>query len=196
MRRFDRVPTDDVSHALVLAALERAQRHDERRRTGIVYSVLVQHLGLPMGSATGRRLRPRLRELEASGLVAPIKRHGIVVYELTQRGKRRLKAEGAVALPESPQHRAWRVARDAAEERIGEFQEDIRRLLSEGGRVLASDASSSEDWFALGEPLESACSRLGSATHCLREWAEPGDAGPDVDSGPRRGRRNTLRWTK
>jgi hypothetical protein len=196
MRRFDRVPADDVSEVLVLAALERAQRHDERRRTGVVYSVLVQHLGLPMGSATGRRLRPRLRELETSGLVAPTKRHGVVVYELTQRGKRRLKAEGAVALPESPQHRAWRVARNAAEERVGEFQEDIRRLLGEGGRLLATDAGASEDWFALGELLEKACGRVGSATHCLREWAEPGDDGPDVDDGPRRGRRNTLLWTK
>jgi DNA-binding PadR family transcriptional regulator len=196
MRRFDRVHTDDVSEALVLAALERAQRHDERRRSGVVYSVLVQHLGLQMGSATGRRLRPRLRELEASGLVAPIKRHGIVLYELTPRGKRRLKAEGAVVLPESPQHRAWRVARNAAEERIGEFQEDIRRLLGEGGRLLAGDAIASEDWFVLGELLEKACSRVGSATHCLREWAEPSDDGPDADSGPRRGRRNILVWTK
>jgi hypothetical protein len=196
MRRFDRVPADDVSEALVLAALERAQRHDERRRAGVLYSVLVQHLGLPMGSATGRRLRPRLRELEASGLVAPIKRHGIVLYDLTQRGKSRLKAEGTVVLPESPQHSAWRVARNTAEERIGEYQEDIRRLLGEGGRLLASGATASEDWFVLDEHLEAACGRVGSATHCLREWAEPGDDEPDVDTGPRRGRRNMLRWAK
>jgi hypothetical protein len=190
------VPTDDVSEALVLATLERARRHDERQRTGVVYSVLVQHRGLPMGSATGRRLRPRLRELEASSLVAPIKRHGVVVYELTQRGRRRLKAGGCVTLPESPQHRAWRVARDAAEESIGEFQEDIGRLLGEGRRLLANDAGASGDWFVLGELLEKACSRVGSATHCSREWAEPGDDGADVDSSPRRGRRNVVQWTK
>jgi len=189
------VPGHDLTDALVLAALDRALRHDARGRTDVVYGVLVQNLGLPMGSATGRRLRPRLRDLEANGLVATAKRHGVVVYGLTTKGRRRLKAVGDVALPESPQHRAWREARDAATASITGFREDARRLLGDGEALLADKGAASEEWFVLGERLGKACARLGSATHCLHEWAEPSEAAPDVDEGGRRGRRNVALWT-
>src|SRR5665811_709201 len=147
-----------------------------------------------MGSATGRKLRPRFRELEAAGLIAPAKRHGIVIYAATREGQRVLDAAGAVALPESPQHRAWRETRDAAGERIGEFREHVRSLLHDATALLADDAANSEAWFVLGERLGRACKRMGSATHCMREWVEPSDHAADVDDGPRRGRRGTWDW--
>ncbi len=186
--------SNDLSPLLVLAALERAARHDARGRTDVAYSVLVQHLGLPMGSATGRRLRPRLRELLASGLVSAAKRHGVIVYGLTPTGQRHLNAAGAVELPESPQHQAWRVAHDAAAGRIRGFRDDLRALLRDGETLLHDDAAESEKWFLLGERLGRACARLGSATHCLQEWAEPNDDSPDVDVGARRVRRNIRLW--
>ena len=34
-----------------------------------MYSHVVDHLGLPMGSATGRKLQPQFRAMEAAGLV-------------------------------------------------------------------------------------------------------------------------------
>ncbi len=71
---------------------------------------------------------------------------------------------------------------------------------------------SSDAWFEAGERLHRACRRLGSATYCLHEWAEPpedqadsddgsepSDAGLPVDARRRRearraGRRNPSWW--
>lgn len=39
----------------------------------------------------------------------------------------------------------------------------------------------SDAWFSIAERLQAACWRVGSATHCLREWREPDDARVDVD---------------
>jgi hypothetical protein len=45
---------------------------------------------------------------------------------------------------------------------------------------------SSDAWFDVGERLHRACRRLGSATYCLHEWAEPPQdkADPDERSDP------------
>jgi hypothetical protein len=181
--------------ALILAAMRRAELHNPREEPGVLYATVVAHLGLPMGTATGRRLRPRFRELEAAGLIAPVRRHGLTLYTATRGAQRLLRAAGEVALPESPQHRYWREARAVASERISEFRDDVRALLGDAAALLADDAVGSEEWFVIGERFASACDRLGSATHCLREWAESGDDAPDVDDGQRRGRRNTSRWS-
>jgi hypothetical protein len=39
---------------------------------------------------------------------------------------------------------------------------------------------------------------MGSATHCLYEWAEPDDATADIDDAPptQTGRRDTSRWDR
>jgi hypothetical protein len=181
--------------ALILAALARAELHGRHDEPGVLYSSVVAHLGLPMGSATGRRLRPRFREMEAAELIAPTKRHSLIVYTATRKGQRLLKAAGEVALPESPQHRAWREAKAVAGERIVGFRDDLRALLDKSAALLADDATDSEAWFVLGERFASAFTRLGSATYCLREWAEPSDNAADVDDGPRRGRRNPRFWS-
>jgi hypothetical protein len=69
--------------------------------------------------------------------------------------------------------------------------EDIKQQI-----LLAASERSSDEWFVLGERLSAACKRVGSATHCLHEWAEPTDAVADVDEHPRRGRRNTYDWQR
>jgi hypothetical protein len=192
------MPEGALSDGLILAALERAERHSRRDEPGVLYATVVDHLGLRMGSATGRRLRPRFRELEAAGLIRSFKRHGSVVYTFTPTGRKRLSAARRAGepgeLPESPQHRAWREAREDSEARIGEFREAVRALLDEAAALLGEDAAPSEAWFVLGERWQRACAWMGSATHCLREWAEPDDARADVDEGPRRGRRNPELW--
>ena len=76
---------------------------------------------------------------------------------------------------------------------------------------IGADAPS-DVWFALSERLRLGTWLLGSATHCLREWAEPSDDLPDVDDhtdpsdanlsqekkarrrSRRHGRRNVLLW--
>ncbi|MGA9876887.1 MAG: hypothetical protein WBQ21_13885, partial [Solirubrobacteraceae bacterium] len=104
LRRFE-----PVSDALVLAAVERAERHREREREGVLMSDLVEHLGFVHGSWTTRRLRPQLEALIAAGQLARSRRHGVVVWELTSSGRRRVaqtrKAGGELGLPEAPQHR-------------------------------------------------------------------------------------------
>jgi hypothetical protein len=180
--------------ALILAAIDRAERHSGRSEPGVLYANVVDHLGLRMGSATGRRLRPRLHDLVAGGLVEQFRRSGRELLTLTPKGARRLRAAGAVVLPESPQHRRWHEGRGAALERVGGFRSDVGAVLAEGAALLADESASSDAWYALAERVEKACRRVGSATHCLREWPEPDDAKPDVDDGEHRSRRNYRLW--
>jgi len=51
----------------------------------------------------------------------------------------------------------------------------------------------SDQWFELAERLRSDCWMLGSASHCLHEWAEPDDRYADIDEGVP-GRRNLRLW--
>jgi hypothetical protein len=186
------MPEDAMSDALILAAIERAEHHMPRRERGALYATVVDHLGLPRHSGTGRRLRPRFKELEAAGLIECFRQYKCVLWTLTRKGKRRLKATGPVTLPEAPQHRIWRESRAVAGERMREFRAGLRNAMGEVRALLGDRDASSEAWFELGERLQDACSRLGSATHCLREWPEPSDDGPDVDEGPWLGRRFIL----
>jgi hypothetical protein len=186
------MPEDALSDALILAAIERAERHMPRRERGVLYTTVVDHLALPRHSGTGRRLRPRFKELEDAGLVESFREHNCVLWTLTRKGQKRLKAAAPVALPEAPQHRLWRESRAVAGERMREFRVGLRLMLREARALLGDREASSEAWFELGERLQDACSRLGSATHCLREWEEPSDEEPDVDKGPWLGRRFIL----
>jgi hypothetical protein len=187
-------PEGSFPDALILAALARAELHRGRDESGAHYSSIVAHLGLTMGPSTGHKLRPRVRAMEAAGLIRSFKRHGSLAYKATPKGERVLRAAGEVVLPESPQHRQWREAREAATERISGFRDGLRVLLDEGATLLADEATDSEAWFTLGERFGRACKRLGSATYCLREWAEPNDASADIDESRRLGRRNPRSW--
>lgn len=188
----------DLPDEMILAALERADLH-AYRKPGVLFSTLKEHLGLPRGSGSGRILRPRIRALQAEKLVQQAKMSGCEVWMLTDEGHAHLEAarqaHQLLPLPESPQHRKWREARDQAKERIGEFRERLLMTLKDAEALLAaSSATSSDDWFLLGERMGEDCSRLGSATYCLSEWAEPNDTTADLEQGYQHGRRETPRW--
>ena len=174
----DEIPSDE----LVLAALERAARHRARDSGEVPLWTLLAHLAMPARSAPARRLRERLDELRAAGLLERSQRHGVPMFALTARARKRLRTSAPPELPESPQHRAWRDARTAAGQEIGRFRRDLREQLSEADRLLdASEPAGSDRWFELGQRLQGACWRLASASYCLREWAEPDDGTADID---------------
>jgi hypothetical protein len=188
-----KLPSDE----LLLAAIERAERH--RARRGVHLAIIKEHLGLPSGSWSTRQLRPQRDRLEATGLIEQFRACGLVVWSLTKKGHQRLadarRAHGILQLPESPQHRTWRAAHREAEERIDEFREDMRERLNTAISLLdAGDGTGSESWRATGERLQYACQRLESATYCLHEWKEPDDSVADIEEPWHVGRRDTHRW--
>jgi hypothetical protein len=209
---------EPVSDAIVLAAVERAKRHREREGEGVMISDIAEHLGFVHGSWTTRRLRPQIDTLIAEGSLTRSRRHGVVVWELTAVGRgglERTRRAGEVEeLPEAPQHRAWRHARATAGERIDGFRAQAREALEDAAMLLDAADARSDAWFGIAERLQAACWRVGSASHCLREWREPDDARPDVDDRcdtgddmldseelggaryRRTGRRGVWRWPK
>jgi transcriptional regulator with XRE-family HTH domain len=187
-------PAMPLADNVILAALARAELHKGNDKPGVLYLALVEHLGLRKGSVTSRRLRPRLAELVAAGLVEEFRRRGYDLLALTHKGKLRAEAAEPVGLPESPQHRRWRDGRAAATERIGGFRDELRSALDGAAALLADEDATSDAWYALAAALERACKRVGSATHCLREWAEPGDDAADAEEPRLAGRRNYRLW--
>ncbi len=188
-----------VTDGLVLAAVERAVLHEQEE--GVLTSVLMAHLGLAWAPPTNQKFFPRLDELRQAGLLTSTERRGEPYWSLTSVGQERLTEEreaGEVgALPESPQHRAWRHARTQAAVRIEGFRDDLSDAHSKADDLLSQYRPvMSKEWFELSEWLHSAAWRLASATYCLTEWLEPEDHRPDVDEnpGPKPGRRNVAAW--
>jgi hypothetical protein len=185
-------PQPDPPAEQLLAALDRALRHRRNQEPGVLVSDIVAHLGLPGDSRTKGRLRVAIEGLEAASLVVRAHRYGVTIWTLTETGSKQLAEhpEATAALPESPQHRLWREARTTATRRIEGFREDLLAGVAHASDLLESaQPVDSESWYTLGEWLSRSCQRLGSATHCLNEWAEPNDAQADIDTHPRRGRR-------
>jgi len=131
------------------------------------------------------------------------RRHGIQVWELTAKGRRHLEqAEAVPDLPESPQDARWREAHALAIEDVEAFHNSLRETLEEA-LALTTTATSSDTWFHLGERLRTGARRLGAATYCIHEWAEPTDERADIDDHtdpsdaalrpPERKRREALR---
>jgi hypothetical protein len=176
------------SDELVLAAIERAERHRAKENPAVPAWAILEHLDVARRSATARHIGSRLDVLEAAGSLERSRRHGIPSWELTDDGCRRLqraRREGWLpVLPESPQHRAWRNARTAAAQEIERFHAGLREQLHAAALLLDADPPSQSDaWLELAETLQRSCRRVGSATHCLREWTEPDDARADIDEG-------------
>jgi len=184
---------EPVSDAQILAAIHRAEVHDEQDDAS--RADMAAHLGFVHNSATTRRLRPQLDALRAAGHVRDVRRNGLDLLTLTPAGRHALEetqGAGTVALPESPQHRKWRHSRTVAGDRIDGFREALRASMAEVGALLDSQQTPSEAWFELDKRLGAECKRLGSATYCMFEWAEPDDARADVDEVL--GRRNVWGW--
>lgn len=212
-------PAETLPDDLILAALDRAERHGHGAGPGVLFGSAIEHLGLRNHSWTTRRTRPRFEALEQAGLVERLRRQGLVVWRLTSDGQRRLakaRAQGTLpALPEAQQHITWREARAAARQRIGEFRETLSDVLAEALATLnTTRPAESDEWFDLAARLHRACWLLGSATYCLNEWAEPTDEQTDTDDWKapsddaltpderrrrrrqREGRRESGRWAK
>lgn len=175
-----------VSDELVLAAVERAQCHrdSEGEAEGVPMSYVAAHLGFVHNAWTTHHLRPQLEGLAGDELLSCSRLRSRAVWSLTEAGRLHLaqaKRTGrAGELPESPQHRVWRHAREAAQEEIGELRRELRAAVAEaGGQDMERTAS--DAWFEFAERLQRASRNLGSATYCLREWPEPDDAHADVD---------------
>jgi hypothetical protein len=205
---------------LILAAVRRAVMHDASiPARGAPFWILCAHLGLPRRSGASRELRAGLEQLEARRLVSRSSRHGVPVWALTPEGEQTLAGlDRPPPLPESPQHLAWRRARDRAAVEIESFRDELEAMLAEASQLLeherhATRAVHSDAWFELAARLRTCTRRLGSAAHIVREWPEPDDARADLDqlSGPgdeligtdaltrrraaRAGRRNTHLWS-
>jgi len=206
-------PTDET----ILAAVRRASLHEATPHGGASLRVLLAHLGIARRSRLARAVRERLAQMEDKGSLSQIRRHGIALWKLTPAGGRRLAAAEKRAgepppLPESPQHRAWRNARVAAETEVGRFVADLAADITGAEAMLAAlgrgQGPHSDEWLLLGRRLLGDCRRLGSAWHCLEEWPEPDDARPDRDRPApgepapgdglralRAGRRNITLWS-
>jgi hypothetical protein len=184
-----KLPSDE----LLLAALERAERHGARR--GVPLAAIKEHLGLPAGSWSSQQLRPQRDRLEATGLIEQFRSCGVLVWSLTDSGHRHLatvrRSRAIPPLPESPQHRVWREARAAAGEHVDEFREELQAALGDATGLLdAHKTADSDSWQAIGERLKHACERMASASYCLHEWQEPDDARADIAPQPLNRRRN------
>jgi hypothetical protein len=184
---------EPVSDPQVLAAIQRAEVHDEQDDAS--RADIAAHLGFVHNSWTTKRLRPQIEALRAAGRIRDVRRCGLDLLALTDAGRRALEkahSAGAVILPESPQHRKWRHSRTMAGDRIDGFREALRVSMAEVGALLDAEQAPSDAWFEFGKRLSAECKRLGSATHCLFEWSEPDDARADVDEVL--GRRSVVSW--
>lgn len=193
-------PYKPVSDTLILAAIERAACHATAE---VWVPVIGEHLGFERIARNTRRLRHQLEHLRiCHGWVANRGRHGREYWRLTAAGRRKLakvRSAGDVSeLPESPQHRTWRLAKAAAANQIKGIRELVYCAVEDADEVMVAPQGThgSARWFGLAERLRAAFWLAGSATYCLEEWAEPDDARPDTDAdpGPPPGRRATSAW--
>jgi hypothetical protein len=183
-----RIPEALPQDELVLAAIDRAERHhDPTHEPGVLLATIKQHAGLDHHGWTTLRLRPQLERLQAAKHIRCFKRRGIIVWTLTDAGRQRLadaQAAGElVPLPESPQHRHWREASGAAREEIDQLHADVGMLLDEATNLWQQPQPPAQAWHDLGKRLTTACKWLASATYCLHEWPEPGDDTADPAHG-------------
>jgi hypothetical protein len=189
---------EPVSDELLVAAIERAQRHARHGEHGALRRDIAEHLGFIHGSATTRKLRPQIDALIAAGLIEYSKLHGLKRWSLTSAGRKRLaqarRAGEPLELPESPQHRYWRQTRTLAGEHVDELRERLRATLKETRELLDSaDGGDSDPWFKLARTLCFRCEAIGSATYCLHEWEEPDDARADIGESAAEDQRKTRR---
>jgi hypothetical protein len=212
------VTNDPVLDALVLAAVERAERHRVLSIDGVPAWEVLEHLNIAKRSAAARRVKARIAVLVAEGALERSREHGIPLSKLTTAGRQRLQAarrRTLPELPESPQHRRWRQAQALAEQERERVHLSVEDLWEELDHLLVARVNpgpTSDAWFQIADRLARACWLLGSMSHCLHEWPEPDDEHldrddeqePPDDDLPQRerqpvrtlryGRRDIMRW--
>lgn len=210
-------PSDAIPDDLILAAIDRAERHRGDDVSRVPIWEITAHLDIGRRSTAARHVRSRIAALESTGRLARSRSHGVPVWSLTPSGRQRLRradrAANVPALPESPQHRKWHDARALAALEIERLRNVVRSAIDETAALLdGRPVASSDVWFELSERLRRTVWCLGSATYCLHEWAEPSDDVADIDDGSdpgdqqlvdderarrrghRAGRRNVTLW--
>jgi hypothetical protein len=195
-----RTPVQPPSDDLLLAAIDRAERHQGRQGEGVLLVAVKEHLDLPRGGATTLMLRPILERLTHAQLIQAVHLRRAGLWSVGEKGRHRLRSlRDTEPLPESPAHRRWREARAAAQASTGALRLALHDALDEALEMLDTDPTPpSATWQKLGERLARACRHLGSATYCLTEWPEPADADTDVDRAPalQRGMREVQAWDR
>jgi hypothetical protein len=191
--RFHPVPEN-----LVLAAVERAQRHETRRVEPVVLTRIAQHLGFTPGAHTTRQMRPLLSGLAQAGSLKHLRRFSRDQWALTSAGRRRLtrayRSGEQLALPEAPQHRLWREKHIRAVDGMGEYRARLREALSQADALIDDEAGDSLAWQTLTKRLKVRSELLGSAIHCAREWAEPDDGTRDAQDSRALEDRRRILW--
>jgi hypothetical protein len=191
---------EEISEEQVLAAIDRARRHQRNQNSaGVLRATIKDHLGLSRDGGSTVRLRPTWDALHDAGEIEYTHRHGLELWALTRRGVQRLaraRQAGSIApLPEAPQHRYWREARQLAGEQMERLRAELRDYLATASALLEQMPHDSEPWHELAPRLQARCLDLSSATHCLYEWPEPDDAVADVPP-ERYGGRRDMRWAR
>jgi hypothetical protein len=69
-----------VTDALVLAAAERAERHQARSEPGVMPREVFEHMGFVYNAAATRQLRPRLDGLMEAGLLEHARRNSVRLW--------------------------------------------------------------------------------------------------------------------
>jgi hypothetical protein len=177
-----RASVEQISDTLILAATARAECHSEA--IGVRLTAIAEHLGMSPGPVRSRSLRPRLEALNEADAVRAFRIHGAKVRGLTPRGRQRLaraRRTGRLqALPESPEHRQWRLAHLRAAGELDAIHEQLCSELEQAMSLIATQAGDSEAWSELGLRLRRHCAQMATAHYCLYEWAEPDDTQPDT----------------
>ncbi len=100
--------TDVIPDPLVLAALDRAERHSNHDRGGVMVATLYDHLGVRKQTAAARRVGEQVAVLVEARSLERSRRNGVATVVLTAAGRRRLaraqRAGTVLALPESPRN--------------------------------------------------------------------------------------------
>lgn len=185
---------EPVSDAMILVALERAERHESpnpRSEPGVYWGALVEHLGFVRSSWTTRMLRPQVQALIDAGQIVRTCNAQRVRWSLTEAGAvaaTQARLSGKVSLPDSPERRKWKRAHSVAAEQVDKIRVRLADELRDALALLAEGGDSSA-WYAAGENLSRECLRLGGALFCLNEWAEPDDEHPECELGSPANRR-------
>ena len=178
---------EDIPEELVLAAVERAERHRTLDIPGVPIWEVLEHLDVARRGSTARRVKAHVAALEQARALKLVRSHGLPLWALTAKGRKSLEAargRESLALPASPQHRRWRQIHERAEQELERVHLSVGDLWEELDELLVARVNpgpSSDAWFQIGDRLARACSHLGSVVHCCHEWPEPSDDAADYD---------------
>jgi hypothetical protein len=159
--------------------MERARRHDDHPGK----SDFAAFLGARYSGAAGRSLEDQLQRLRSRGFVRvePGYRSGFSEeWFLTDQGAEHLDIfrSEVEALPDSPEHAQWRLARDLAAGQFDELEEAARAALSDASRILGGRGAEELGTAEIAEMIAGLrwrLARLGVAIYCMGDWPEPDD---------------------